>query len=208
MTPPLDPKQVDALLLDLGNVIVRIDFGRVTSHWARAAGLDPAHVAARFSHDDPYQRHERAEIDIKSYFAALRSTLGMTLDDDALLEGWNAVFVEEITGVVSLLPRLAERIPLYVFSNTNHAHHEFFTQRYASALAPFRRVFVSHEVGARKPDPVAFHRVAQAIDLPPERIAFFDDLPANVEGARNIGMAGVLVSSASDFMDAVQPWLA
>lgn len=204
---PARAADFEALLLDLGNVLVEIDFGRVTAHWARAAGVDAEAVRRRFSHDEPYRRHERAEIGAAEYFAALRSTLGIELGDDVLLEGWNAVFVREIREVVELLPRLAQRLPLYVLSNTNHAHHEFFSRRYAAALTHFRRVFVSHELGARKPEPEAFRRVAEAIGVPPGRVLFFDDLPENVEGARQAGMPGVLVSSPRDFVEAVRPWL-
>jgi HAD superfamily hydrolase (TIGR01509 family) len=197
----------DALLLDFGNVVVEIDFSRVTAHWAAAARIEPAVLASRFSHDEPYQRHERAEIGLAEYFAALRANLGLGLDDDTLLEGWNAVFVKEIPEVIATLPRLARRLPLYLFSNTNHAHHQFFARRYAEALAPFKRQFVSHELGARKPEPQAFRKVADAIGVPPGRVLFFDDLPENIEGARQAGMPGILVSSPRDFVEAVRPWL-
>ena len=178
------PEDFDALLLDFGNVLVEIDFSRVTTHWANAARVEPALLASRFGHDEPYRRYERAEIGLDGYFAALRENLGIHLDDDALLEGWNAVFVREIPEVTATLPRLARRIPLYVFSNTNHAHHQFFAHRYEKALSHFRRVFVSNELGARKPDPEAFLKVADAIGVPPGRVLFFDDLPENIEGAR------------------------
>lgn len=197
----------DALLLDFGNVVVEIDFSRVTAHWAEAARMEHAVLAGRFRHDEPYRRHERAEIGIGDYFAALRANLGLELDDDTLLEGWNAVFVKEIPEVVAALPRLARRLPLHLFSNTNHAHHQFFARRYAQALAHFERLFVSHELGARKPEPEAFVKVAQAIGVPPARVLFFDDLPENIEGARQAGMPGVLVSSPRDFVEAVRPWL-
>ena len=197
----------DALLLDFGNVLVEIDFARVTRHWAQAARIEPAVLASRFSHDEPYRRHERAEIGIAEYFAALRTNLGVALDDDTLLEGWNAVFVREIPEVVAMLPRLARRLPLYLFSNTNPAHHQFFARRYEEALAHFRRLFVSHELGARKPEPAAFLKVAHAIGAPPGRVLFFDDLPENIEGARRAGMPGILVSSPRDFVEAVRPWL-
>lgn len=201
------PGEVDALLLDFGNVLVEIDFRRVVDHWAARAGVDAAALRARFSHDEPYQRHERAEIGTQAYFASLRRSLGIELGDEALEEGWNAVFVREIPEVVEVLPRLARRLPLYVFSNTNGAHHRFFARRYAGALAPFRKVFVSHELGARKPEPHAFRKVAEAIGVAPGRVLFFDDLAENVAGARAAGMPGVLVSSPGDFLRAVRPWL-
>jgi FMN phosphatase YigB (HAD superfamily) len=201
------PGEVDAFLLDFGNVVVEIDFGRVVAHWARSAGVAAEGLRARFSHDEHYRRHERDEIPAAEYFASLRASLGVELDDLQLEDGWNAVFVREIPEVVSLLPRLARRVPLYVFSNTNRAHHRHFAERYAHALSAFRGVFVSHELGARKPDPEAFRSVASAIGVPPGRILFFDDLAENVAGARAAGMPGVVVSSPNDFVRAVQPWL-
>ena len=206
MRPP-GPGDIDALLLDFGNVVVEIDFLRVVDAWARAAGRDPQALRERFSHDEPYKRHERAEIGAREYFASLRGSLGIDLTDAQFEDGWNAVFVREVPEVVSLLPRLARRLPLYVFSNTNAAHHAFFARRYAAALASYRTVFDSHELGARTPEPRAFAAVAGHIGVPPPRVLFFDDLPENIAGAREAGMPGVLVSSPDDFRRAVAPWL-
>ena len=201
------PADIDAFLVDFGNVVVEIDFARVTAHWARSAGADPEALRARFTHDEAYRRHERAEIGAGEYFASLRDSLGIDLDDAAFEAGWNAVFVREIEPNVELLRRLAPRVPLYLFSNTNLAHYAFFSKRHAGALAPFRRLFVSHELGARKPDPAAFLRIAEEVGVPASRILFFDDLAENVEGAARAGMPGVLVTSPSDFAKAVAPWL-
>ena len=40
-----------------------------------------------------------------------------------------------------------------------------------------------------------------------DRVLFFDDLPANVEGARAAGMQAVLVRSPDDVAQALQSWL-
>lgn len=201
------PGCIDALLVDFGNVVVEIDFTRVTAHWARSAGLAPHVVEGRFSHDEAYRRHERAEITAAEYFASLRVSLGIDLDDAAFEAGWNAVFGREIEENVRLLERLAHRVPMYLFSNTNLAHYEHFSRKYTKALAPFRKRFVSHELGARKPEPEAFTRIAAEIGVPAQRILFLDDLAENVEGARRVGMPGVVVTSTSDFAKALQAWL-
>src|ERR1043165_4426304 len=115
---------VDALPFDLGNVVFRIDFERVFARWAAHAGCDAALLRQRFSHDEPYQRHERGEIDAAAYFASLRASLGIDLDDARLLEGWNAVYVEEMPGMRALLERIAPKIPIYAFTNSNLAHSD------------------------------------------------------------------------------------
>lgn len=202
------PADIDALLFDLGNVVVRIDFDRVCARWAQLAHVPVEHVRSRFDHGDAYQRHERGEIGIAGYCEALRKDLGVSLDDDALIDGWQRVFVEAIEPTVQVLRGLHGRVPLYLFSNTNAAHHAFWRERYAAALAPFDRVFVSSELGARKPERAAFERVAAAIATPPQRILFFDDTAANIQGAREVGMPAVLVRSPDDVRAAVGPWLA
>jgi putative hydrolase of the HAD superfamily len=108
---------------------------------------------------------------------------------------------------VALLRELEPRVPMYLFSNTNSAHHGIWSVRNAHALKPMRRQFLSFEMGRRKPEREAFERIATELALPPDRILFFDDSLANVEGARAAGMQAVHVRSPADVKRAVAPWL-
>jgi putative hydrolase of the HAD superfamily len=47
--------------------------------------------------------------------------------------------------------------------------------------------------GVLKPDPRAFASGAEALGLPAEQIVFLDDMPWNVEGARQAGLKAVRV---------------
>ena len=67
------PGTVDALLFDVGGVVIRIDFNRAFARWATLAACDPALLRQRFLQDPPYQRHERVE-DIKTMVLIARST--------------------------------------------------------------------------------------------------------------------------------------
>jgi putative hydrolase of the HAD superfamily len=49
-------------------------------------------------------------------------------------------------------------------------------------------MFLSHEVGARKPHPAAFIQVCEQINTPPEDVFFIDDSAANIEGALTAGL--------------------
>jgi putative hydrolase of the HAD superfamily len=179
----------------------------VFAHWAGCCGADPTVLRARFSFDAPYERHERGEITARDYFEALRGSLGIDLSNDDFRAGWERVFVGPVRPTVDLLARIDPRMPLYLFSNTNAAHHAAWAHDYAEALRPFRQVFVSHEMGLRKPDRAAFHHVAREIGVAPERILFFDDTEANVEGARRAGLQAVHVRSPEDVARALVPWL-
>lgn len=61
----------------------------------------------------------------------------------------------------------------------------------------FDDVVISGEVGLRKPDPAIFELAARRIGAPPQRCVFVDDLKANVAAAEQLGMTGVLHTSAA-----------
>jgi glucose-1-phosphatase len=199
----LAPGAADALLFDLGRVVLDLDFNRTLRAWAEHAACEPAELADRFLRDELYQRHEKGEISDEAFFAGLRSSLGVELSDQQLIEGWNAIFIGEMPGINQLLARAAERLPLYAFSNTNAAHVAFFSSQFAEVLAHFRRIFLSSTIGLRKPDAKAYDHVVQMIGVPAERIVFFDDLAENIEGARERGLKAVLVTSPADVAKAL-----
>jgi putative hydrolase of the HAD superfamily len=202
-SPALAPGAADALLFDLGRVVIDIDFGKVLACWADHAGCTAADLQKPFSQHETFRRHETGHASDAEFFEALRTTLGIGISDEQLLEGWNTIFAGEMPGINGLLARAAERLPLYAFSNTNSAHVAHFTKPYADVLSHFREVFLSCAIGLRKPDAEAYDHVIRAIGVPRERIVFFDDLAENIEGARKRGLTAVHVTSPNDVADAL-----
>ena len=198
---------IKALLFDLGGVVVDISFEQALEHWSHPSGVPAETLKSRFAFDAAYEQHERGEVEAGEYFASLRTTLGVTLSDEQLKAGWNAIFLGEITRTVDLLRRLEGKVPLYAFSNTNATHKAFCYKGYSDALAPFERVFVSSDIGKRKPERDAFVHVASEIGVGLERIMFFDDTKENVVAAEALGMHAVLVRSPNDVLTAVGPFL-
>ncbi len=207
MQSALFDEPVEALLFDLGGVLIELDWDAVFAHWARCGGVDACALRERFSFDVAYERHERGEITARDYFKSLRASLGIDLGNDDFRAGWERVFVGAVEPTVELVRRIDPRMPLYLFSNTNAAHHAAWAHDYAEALRPFRRTFVSCEIGVRKPERAAFEHVSRAIGVAPGRILFFDDTEANVEGARTAGLHAVHVRAPEDVARAVAPWL-
>jgi putative hydrolase of the HAD superfamily len=199
MLPPrLSPGDADALLFDLGQVVLNIDFTKAVACWAAHAGCAPADIVARFVRDKAFFDHETGRISDADYFESLRQSLGVGLSDAQLLEGWNAIFSGEMPDIATHLPRAARYVPLYAFSNTNRPHVDYFSIAHADLLGHFRELYLSSTIGLRKPDAAAFDHVVKAIGAPAERIVFFDDLAENVEGARACGLKAVHVRSSDD----------
>jgi glucose-1-phosphatase len=196
--PVLSPNSADALLFDLGRVVLDIDFNKAVACWAGHAACEPAILRGRFSRGEIYERHETGEISDAEYFADLRAALDIGISDAQFLEGWNAIFTGEMPDIAPLLARAAKRLPLYAFSNTNNAHVEYFSVTYAGVLGHFREIFLSSAIGLRKPEAAAYDHVVKAIGVPASRIVFFDDSAENIEGARARGLIAVHVTSPDD----------
>lgn len=203
MTTLLPPNSADVLLFDIGRVVLDIDFNKVMTSWAGHAGCTPAELAGRFVVDDSFKHHEVGKIDDATFFHNLRTSLGIAISDAQFLEGWNAIFAGEMPGIAPLLAHAAKRMPLYAFSNTNPAHVAHFSSAYADVLGHFREIFLSSTIGLRKPDAGAYDHVVKAIGVPASRILFFDDVAANVEGARARGLAAIHVTSTDDVAKAL-----
>jgi glucose-1-phosphatase len=193
---------LDALLFDLGRVLIELSSARMQARWAELAGVPVAKVAARYSArvegSEPLHRHERGEITDVAFFAHLREALELDLTDAEFNDGWNAIFVGEMPGIRRVLLRAQTFCPLFAFSNTNGAHQKVWSVRFAELLAPLRRIYLSHEIGARKPEAAAFRAVVADMGIAPERILFFDDAAENVAGARACGLTAFTVTSAAD----------
>lgn len=202
MTRPMPP--LDALLFDLGGVVIDIDFSRVFSHWARFSPYSVEEIADRCVFDETYHSYERGETDDAAFFAHVRDLLALDIEEAEILAGWNAVFVGQNPTVLGLIGEVAGRLPTYAFTNTSSSHQTAWSRAYPDVVGAFARVFSSAEMGLRKPDRAAFDAVVGAIGCDPSRILFFDDLPGNVAGARAAGLQAVQVRAPADVHAALQ----
>jgi len=189
---------VRAVLFDLGGVVLDIDLARPLQVWQPHSRLSPRELAAAFQQDEPWHRHETGHLPPEGFLDHLREALALECDADTVRAGFNALLVAEIDETLRLLEAIRPDVPRYAISNTNPVHVAEIERVFPSLLPRFQRVFVSHEIGHRKPDAAAFHHVLDAIGVPAPQALLFDDLLPNIEAARAIGMQAVQVRGPED----------
>ena len=198
---------VRAIVLDLGGVVLGINFRQVFSHWAAAAGVEERIFYDHWRLDDAYRQHKIGAIDFHRYTQHMTEQLGVELSQEAWRVGWNALWTEPHHRVVGLFPAIKRRYGLFAFSNTNATHAVSFRHRYADALAGFDQLFLSHEIGARKPDPQSFLDVCERIQVAPHQVLFLDDSQENVSGARSVGLIAQHTRSEQEVVQALRDTL-
>lgn len=192
-----DAQRLDAAVFDLGGVLIDVDPERAVRVWAEATGLAPDALRERLAGkvlSDPF---ERGEIGPEEFRRDVEDKLGVRLPAAAFERGWAAILGGPLPGIEPLLADLERRMRLVVLTNTNAPHAALWRRTGADILEHFERVFTSHEMGYRKPDPASFQRVLDYLSLPPERVLYFDDTQVNVHAAGKLGMVARLVDGAA-----------
>jgi len=191
-----DDSSIRAAIFDLGGVIIDIRIEEMLGSWARSVGVEQEQVAAVLSADTRHHALERGEISIRDYHAHVVDRMGRPLSFEEFLRGWNAIFGDLLPGVTGLLAQCRRFLRVVALSNTNAIHADVWRVRHADVLRHFERIFVSHEMGARKPEPECFRQVLEYLAVAPQRVVFIDDCAENVEAAVRLGMKGIVATGA------------
>jgi len=104
----------------------------------------------------------------------------------------------------SLLNPVPYSVQLVALTNTNELHCKVWPRKYSETIKLFNKLFISSELGVRKPEERAFMHVLEYCGVDPQGSLFFDDRIENVSKAIELGIHGVQVSNPSDITDELQ----
>ena len=184
-------------IFDLGNVIVDIDFSRVLGVWSDLGRVPLATLTSRFAMGENFAQHERGEISDETFAARICAELDVALSYQQFVAGWQAVFVGLRPEVISLMQQLragGERV--VILSNTNRLHCDYWPSQYPEVQQAADKLYLSQDLGMRKPEPRIFQRVLQEEGVSADNAVFFDDNLENIEAARQLGITAVHVTDA------------
>ena len=194
---------IEAVIFDLGGVVIDIDFQRVLDAWQSEAGkaieLTPRDLASF----DVYHRHERGEIGFENFYRELNQRFDMGLSRSQFEYGWDQIFIGPMPGVENVLMELSTQADLYAFSNTNTTHEKSWRQRYPRLISHFKAIFTSVQLSQRKPEIRAYHSVIEALPYSPTHILMLDDHQENVVAAQQAGLNSAQVRSQADILAAL-----
>ena len=186
----------EAVVFDLGRVLIDLDWGRAFKRAARWTGLSARETERRWRADRALPCFETGRMTARQYHAHIQGVMGARIPYPQFRRLWCSIFTREIRKAAKLVRYLQRRgrARVAVLSNTNVVHARFL-RRWWPLLGELRHVFLSHEIGFRKPDPAAYRYVLRRLGLPPQKVVFVDDQRENVAVARKLGMCAVLAHS-------------
>ena len=133
-------------------------------------------------------------------FGGVIHSLGATTDGGDVLNGTSYAlmlsFVEELKG---------KGYNVYLLSNTIQPHVDFFRSK--GLYDYFDKVFLSNEIGLRKPDVKIYEHVIKDLGIKAEETLYVDDLEDNLTPAQKLGMGVILAQSPEQIISDVRKML-
>lgn len=152
LIPTVSPESVEALVFDLGGVLLDVQLQRTLRAFEALdiRGLGAAEVID--GNRACFRDLELGLISQEEFAEAVRRTFPAVaaIPDEQLLEAWNAMLMPFDAQRVELLRELGKRCPVYLLSNTNLPHRirfrESFRERFGGSFDElFVRCFYSDE---------------------------------------------------------------
>jgi FMN phosphatase YigB (HAD superfamily) len=183
-----------AILLDLGGVIIPIDYGKPLVEFQKL-GLNVSHdLFKNGGPDGILYAFERGEVSTKAFFEKLTQNAISPVSEKDFIKAWNSILLSIPPHRIEFLKTLGQMKPLFLLSNINDAHlHGFrsIVQQDFPGLdfdSLFIKTYYSHLLGLRKPDPKAFQCILEKHALTPHEVLYVDDSLEHIESALSLGI--------------------
>lgn len=188
--------QLDAIIFDLGNVLVHLDFEESFRRFQAAVPSFDRHafLGTREQHS-LFSGFETGHIDSAQLLARFNQHFKSAMTLEEFTDSLNAMILSVSAPRLALVDRLRARgLRVYVLSNINEIHEREVEERYRllalgrEFFSHFDQVYYSHQIGHRKPDAEAFELILREHSLSPSRTLFVDDSEQHIVAARALGL--------------------
>lgn len=185
---------IRAVIFDFGGVLINIDYAATVQAFRNLGVNDIDAMYSQAQQSSLFDAIETGQISPQHFINRLLEYMPAGTSPNQVVDAWNAMILDVPKSSITLLEQLkAEGRPIYLLSNTNALHIDLAYRRWqkVSELRPeelFNHVYLSHEMGMRKPDPAIFTRVCNEQNLDPGSTLFIDDSLQHIEGAQKAGL--------------------
>ena len=182
------------LLFDLGRVLIDFDHTIAVKKIVKFCDLDEESIYNLFFDSEITDKFEKGLINGEDFFAEVKRLLRARISYKEFVPIWNEIFTPH-PGMLEMIESLNDGYRLYMVSNINKLHFEYLRQRFNDYLKFFSYMFLSYEIGLRKPDERIYRFIVDYIKAKPQDIVYTDDRIELIDSALNLGIDAFLFES-------------
>jgi putative hydrolase of the HAD superfamily len=188
--------EVRNVIFDLGGVVVDWNPDHIVARVQPVPELRAALKEALFGHAD-WRLFDRGTLSEPELIERLQLRLGASLPEvEAILDAVRNSLVEKPETLQLIRALRAKGTPLYCLSNMPASIYSHLRRRH-SFWDAFNGIVISGEVQMMKPEPEVFMHLLSTFKLRAEESVFIDDLRANIESAKQVGLRAIWFKDAA-----------
>jgi putative hydrolase of the HAD superfamily len=190
----LKPENIDfnsfsSIIFDWGGVITNIDYQATTNAFIKLGLKSIDKYLTNKSFTDLFLRLEIGKAEPEEVLKRLVNDIGREISMDSFIEAFCAMILDTPPQRITILKNLSENYRIFLLSNTNIIHTEFFKRSmHLDFTGLFEKIYYSNIIHMRKPDKEIYEFVLQDAKLNPGETLFIDDTEPNIRAADELGM--------------------
>ena len=199
----MDPSRaIEAVIWDLGGVILRTEDRRLRAAWESRLNLPEGELDKLVFAGEMGRKAALGQAQAEDVWQWVGSRLELGPEE---LERLQAEFWQgdQLDGaLVQFIRELRRECRTALLSNAWPGMRQMIENEWGIADC-FDDLFISAELGLAKPDPKIYRLALDRLDLPPARAVFIDDFSENVKAAAALGLRAIQFLSSKQAMQAV-----
>jgi len=193
---------IEAVIWDLGGVILRTEDRRLRAAWEARLNLPEGELDKLVFAGEMGRKAALGQAQAEDVWRWVGSRLELGPEE---LERLQAEFWQgdQLDGaLVQFIRELRRECRTALLSNAWPGMRQMIENEWGIADC-FDDLFISAELGLAKPDPKIYRLALDRLDIPPARAVFVDDFIENVKAAAALGLRAIQFLSSKQAMQAV-----
>lgn len=182
---------IKTIIFDFGNVVGFFNNRRTIERLAPYSSLSAEQMLKLLVSSKLEVEFEHGRLNSAEFIRQGKEIACLNCADEIVQSAWEDIFWAN-EAVCEVLPRLKPTYRLLLGSNTNELHANFYRKQFADSIRHFDHLVLSHEIRARKPHADFYLRCVENSGCTAAECLFIDDLPANIKGAKAVGLQGLV----------------
>jgi glucose-1-phosphatase len=200
-------ENIKHIILDLGNVILNIDYDAPVRAFEALGISNFKEIFSQAAQNKLSDDIETGTISENDFLEKLKELCNAGTSTQQVLSAWNSIIENFPIRRLQLLKQLQLHYDLFLLSNTNILHEQFYNKLLFETCGEpsmngfFDKVYLSHRIGMRKPDVRTWQLILKENNLKPEHTLFLDDSIQHINAATSLGINCIHVTKENSMED-------
>ena len=185
-------KNIKAIILDLGGVILNINYQKTINRFENIGIKRASSLYSKQTQNNLFDQIETGAISEKEFLNGIQN-LAVKTTHNEIRKAWNSMILNLPDSRVKSIQKVKLKFKIFLLSNTNSIHIAEFKRKigdleYYKFYNLFEKIYYSHEIGHRKPNKEAFQIILNENNLIANEVLFIDDSYQHIKAAKSLSI--------------------